>query len=135
MTDDSITPETDDPDISQLPPEQREKLLTLMQKMMELGICAVYGQEDDGVADAVVDCGSKLHSCKSKCCKLQFALTKEEVQKNLFQHNPSRPFFIARDRDGYCPHLDRSTLRCTVWAMRPLRCRRYDCTADDARKK
>jgi len=101
-----------------------------MQKMMEMGIFAVYGQEDEGVPDASVDCDSNLSLCKAKCCTLEFALTKEEVQKGRLKHIPSRPFFIAREPDGYCSHLERGTLRCALWAERPLRCRRYDCKED-----
>jgi Fe-S-cluster containining protein len=135
MKDQSTAPETGDPDWAGIPPEQREKILSLMQKMIEVGIFAVYGQEEEGVPDATVDCEAKLRTCKAMCCTLQFALTKEEVQRKVFQHNPSRPFFIARDQDGYCPHLDRRTFRCTVWSERPLRCRRYDCTAIDKASK
>ncbi|KAF0144944.1 MAG: hypothetical protein FD156_1515 [Nitrospirae bacterium] len=115
------------PDISD---EEKEKILSLMQKMMEMGICAVYGKEDDGLPDAEVDCEANLKSCRAICCSFQFALTKEEVQKGHLKHNPSRPFFIASDADGYCRHIERSTLRCTVWPERPLRCRRYDCKQD-----
>jgi Fe-S-cluster containining protein len=46
------------------------------------------------------------------------------------QYSRRRPYFIARDADGYCPHLDRRTLACTVREERPLRCRRYDCRDD-----
>jgi len=114
-------------DLPDLPEEVRERLLSLMQKMMETGICAVYGQEDEGLPDAGVDCEAGLKGCRAICCTYQFALTKEEVRKGHIKHNPSRPFFIARDADGYCSHLERSTLRCSVWSERPLRCRRYDC--------
>jgi Fe-S-cluster containining protein len=131
MTDRSFAQDADDPDWAGIPPERREKILSLMQKLMELGICVVYGQEEEGLADAVVDCEANIRSCKARCCMLRFALTKEEVQKELFTHDPSRPFFMAKDQDGYCPHLDRGTLRCLVWSERPLRCRRYDCTAVD----
>jgi Fe-S-cluster containining protein len=131
MTERSTDKETDDPDLADIPPEQREKILSLMEKMMEMGICAVYGQEEEGLPDAIVPCEANIRSCKARCCTLQFALTREEVEKKLFKHNPSRPFFIARDRDGYCPHLDRGTLQCTVWSQRPLRCRRYDCSRVD----
>jgi len=110
--------------------EEKEKILSLMQKMMDIGICAVYGQEDEGLPDAKADCEANLKSCRAICCTFHFALTKEEVQKGHLKHNPSRPFFIARDTDGYCGHIERSTLRCTVWPERPLRCRRYDCKKD-----
>jgi hypothetical protein len=129
MNDDSVI-EQGDQDLSEISVEEKEKILSLMQKMMEMGICAAYGQEDEGLPDAEVDCEANLKSCRAICCSLQFALTKEEVQKGHLTHNPSRPFFIARDSDGYCGHIERSTLRCTVWAERPLRCRRYDCRED-----
>ena len=115
------------PDISD---EEKAKILSLMQKMMETGICAVYGKEDKDVPDAEVDCEANLKSCRAICCTFQFALTKEEAQKGHLKHNPSRPFFIASDADGYCGHIERSTLRCAVWSERPLRCRRYDCKQD-----
>lgn len=122
--------ESDDPQDPVISEEQRKKILSLMRKMMEMGLFAVYGQEDEGVPDASVDCESNLKWCRAICCTFQFALTKEEVRKGHLKHNTSRPFFIERDADGYCPHLERSSLRCTVWADRPLRCRRYDCSVD-----
>jgi hypothetical protein len=120
----------DDLDRLSLPEEERRRLISALQKMVEMGIAAVYGGEDEGVPDAPVDCGPRLGACGAKCCTLVFALTKEEVSKGLIRHNPERPFFIARDADGYCPHLDRDALRCEVWKDRPLRCRRYDCRTD-----
>lgn len=120
----------DDQDYANISAEEKEKILSLVQKMMEMGICAVYGDEEEGLPDASLDCEAKLKRCRAKCCTLQFALTKEEVRKGHIKYNPSRRFFIARESDGYCPHLERSTFRCNVWSERPLRCRRYDCRDD-----
>ena len=131
MNNDSII-ESGDPGHPDITDEEKEKLLLLVQKMLGMGICAVYGQEDEGLPDACLDCETNLKWCRAICCTFQFALTKEEVQKGHLKYNPSRPFFIARDTDGYCPHLERGTMRCTVWSERPLRCRRYDCTEDPA---
>lgn len=134
MNDDSII-ESGNPGHPNISDEEKEKILSLMQKMMETGICAVYGKEDEGLPDAKVNCEANLKWCRAICCSFQFALTKEEVQKGHLKHNPSRPFFIARDSDGYCGHIERSTLRCTVWSERPLRCRRYDCKQDPQVRK
>lgn len=120
----------DDPDYQAISPEKRKKLLSVMEKMIDMGMAAVYGDEDEGVADASVDCGKYLSNCKARCCTLIFALTKEEVKQGIAQYNKERPYFIARDDDGYCPHLDRQDYRCMIWAQRPLRCRRYDCRDD-----
>ena len=119
MKDELRNTESDDPEEPVIPEEQREKILSLMQKMMEMNICAVYGQEDEGVPDATVDCGSNLKWCRAICCTFQFALTKEEVRKGYLRHNLSRPFFIARDEDGYCPHLKRDSLRCRMAGEAP----------------
>lgn len=116
-----------DADDASLPEEARLKLRELMEKMLAMGLFAVYGEEDNHPEEVVLDCESVLQTCRAACCRLHFALTKEEVKKGRIRHNPVRPFFIARDNDGYCPHLDRNSLKCTEWEDRPERCRNYDC--------
>lgn len=120
----------DDPEYRAMTPEQRKKLLSIMEKMIDMGMAAVYGDEDEDVPDANVDCAQCIPYCKAKCCTLIFALTKDEVAHGVIQYNQQRPYFIARDEDRYCPHMDRQTYACTVWEHRPLRCRRYDCRSD-----
>jgi hypothetical protein len=120
----------DDPDFRALSPVERERLVAVLERMLEMGIGAVYADEAPDVPDAEWDCGAYLHNCRARCCTLTFALTKEEAQRGTFCHDPAHPFFIAHEADGYCPHLDRATLQCQVWEQRPLRCRRYDCQGD-----
>ncbi|WJW76271.1 YkgJ family cysteine cluster protein [Thiohalobacter sp. IOR34] len=120
----------DDPDYQALDPAQRDRLLALMERMLETGLSAVYGVEDEGVPDSDFPCGRYLERCRARCCSFIFALTKEEVRAGHILTNPKRPYFVARDADGFCPHLDRQDLRCRVYAQRPLRCRRYDCRND-----
>lgn len=119
-----------DPESLPLSDAERDRLVSIMLRMMEMGMGAVYGVEDDDVEDAVIDCAARLALCKAKCCTLNFALTREEVERGIIRSNPQRPHFIAKNPDGYCTHLDRTTLQCTVWDERPLRCRRYDCRKD-----
>ena len=121
----------DDPDYQAMTPEQRMKLLSVMEKMIDMGMAAVYGDEDEAVPDANVDCEQCIPYCQARCCTLIFALTKSEVKQGKVQYNKQRPYFIARDEDGYCPHLDRQTYGCEVWNDRPLRCRRYECHDDE----
>jgi Fe-S-cluster containining protein len=110
-----------------IPEEERERILSALRRMLDMGIGVVYGQEDEGIPDAAVDCKAYLFRCKAVCCTFNFALTKEEVGKGRLRHDPGRPFFMARDEDGYCAHIDRGTLECAVYEDRPLRCRRYGC--------
>jgi len=120
----------EDPDYQALSRDEKVRIVKVLEKMMEMGIGAVYGDEDDDVADADVPCGKLVKHCQAKCCSFIFALTKDEVDRGLIKYNRDKPFFIARDDDGFCPHLDRDTLACEVWYDRPLRCRRYDCRDD-----
>lgn len=120
----------DDADYQKLSQEEKLRIIRVLEKMMDMGMGAVYGDEDEGVPEADVPCGQLTGQCKSKCCSFIFALTKDEVKLGKVQHNVDKPFFIARDEDGYCPHLDRNSLQCQVWYDRPLRCRRYDCRSD-----
>jgi len=112
---------------SRIPEDERKRIVSALIKMMDLGIGAVYGDEDEGAPESAFDCQGKLGQCHARCCKLNFALTRDEAALGLIRHNPSRPFFIARDEDGYCSHMDRRSYACTVYEDRPLRCRRYDC--------
>lgn len=116
--------------IDDLPPEEREQVKRMLLKLMKMGIGAVYGDEDDGEGETCVDCSSMLERCRAACCTFHFALTKDEAEAGNIAYNPEKPFFINREEDGYCTHLDRETLRCLIWAERPARCRKYDCGAD-----
>ena len=115
--------------------EEKQRIVNLLNRMIALGFASIYGEEDEDVPDVRVDCPSRIHSCRAACCSLSFALTNDEVKKGIVKHTHDKPFFIARNADGYCTHLDISTLTCTIWEDRPLRCRRYDCREDDQVKK
>ena len=121
----------DDPDYQQLSDEEKLRIIRVMEKMMDMGMAGIYGDESDNEADSDFPCGRFTHLCKAKCCTFIFALTKDEVREGKIQYNQDKPFFIARDKDGYCPHLDRQNWQCKVHDYRPLRCRRYDCRKDN----
>jgi hypothetical protein len=106
--------------------EQRAYMKEMIQKLMEKGIFVVYGDED-GAGEIIFEESGRRELCRSICCSFTFALTKKDVEKGVVKWNPKRPYFVARDEDGYCPHLDRKTLLCTIWEDRPERCRNYDC--------
>ncbi len=121
----------DDPDYQALSDEEKLRIINVMDKMMAMGMAAVYGDESDDIADGKIDCSRYLNQCQAKCCSFIFALTKDEVAAGHIRYNKDKPYFIARDADGLCPHLDRQTLQCDIWEKRPLRCRRYDCSRDE----
>jgi uncharacterized protein len=115
------------PDIVPLSREEREKILAAALKRMVIIDGKVYGLEDDAEQESIVDCASKTASCRANCCTYVFALTQEEVKRGIYKYNPDRPYYMAKDEDGYCPHLDRATFRCGIHEKRPARCRKYAC--------
>ncbi len=110
--------------------EQRAYIKKMIEKLMEKGIFVVYGDEEATGEPVTFDAGKNRGRCGAVCCSFIFALTKKDVESGLIKWNPKRPYFIARDDDGYCPHLDRKTLLCKIWADRPERCRKFDCRKD-----
>ena len=80
--------------------------------------------------EARIDCENRTHLCKAACCRLRFALSKQDIEEGRIKWDLGRPYMIAHDAEGYCTHLDRETSRCTVRESRPLPCRGYDCRQD-----
>lgn len=79
---------------------------------------------------AEIDCENRVHLCKAACCRLPFALSKEDVQEGIVRWDLGQPYIIARDGDGYCTHMERGACRCAVYVHRPIPCRGYDCRND-----
>lgn len=77
-----------------------------------------------------IDCAARVHLCRAACCRLQFGLTKQDVEEGVVQWEFSRPYMVRRLEDGYCAHLDREQCRCSIYAQRPVACRGYDCRSD-----
>jgi hypothetical protein len=102
-----------------------------------------FESQDEGVAiqhsahdkyetpqEVQIDCANRLHLCKAACCKMVFPLSQQDVEEHVVHWELGQPYVIAKGEDGYCRHLDRQCLRCTVHAARPLPCRVYDCRND-----
>ncbi len=85
-----------------------------------------FGQE------AEIDCASRVQLCGAACCRLPFALSKQDVREGILHWELGQPYIIAQDKDGFCTHLDRSGCQCTVRESRPVPCRAYDCRKDKA---
>jgi Fe-S-cluster containining protein len=79
---------------------------------------------------AQVNCAERMHICHAVCCKLNFALTAEEVDAGKVKWDLGFPYIVRHDADGLCTHNDRATGGCGVYADRPGICRRYSCAKD-----
>ena len=80
--------------------------------------------------EAKIDCENRIHLCKAACCRLPFALSKQDVREGIVHWDLGQPYMIAHGDDGYCDHLERSTLHCKVREHRPVPCRAYDCRGE-----
>jgi len=97
-----------------------------------LGVLLQEPEQDKYVGAPVVtiDCEHRVHLCRAACCKLPFALSRQDVEEGVVRWDLGQPYMIAHTAEGYCSHLDRGGCRCGVWRQRPLPCRAYDCRKD-----
>ena len=79
---------------------------------------------------AQVNCAERIHLCKGSCCRLPFALSKQDVREGIVHWELGQPYVIEHGADGYCTHMDCHTRACTIYAHRPAPCRGYDCRSD-----
>jgi len=82
-------------------------------------------------SDFVIDCENRIQLCKAACCKLHFALSRQDVEEGIVRWDFGNPYRIAQGADSYCVHLDRERKCCSIYEARPLTCRTYDCRKDD----
>ena len=121
--------------IEELDERKREVAQRLAKKNSEKGV-GVLLQEPEydkySFAGGVrIDCENRVQFCKAACCRLPFALSKQDIREGVVHWDLGQPYIIAQDKDGYCTHLDRGCSRCAVHEHRPVPCRAYDCRKDN----
>lgn len=77
-----------------------------------------------------IDCAARVHLCKAACCRLDFKLSRQDIDEGVVRWDVGRPYRIRQRADGWCHHCDAGTKGCGVHAQRPLVCRQYDCRGD-----
>ena len=80
--------------------------------------------------EAKIDCENRVHLCKAACCRLPFALSKQDIREGIVHWDLGQPYIIAQEKDGYCSHLSRNDCHCSIREHRPVPCRAYDCRKD-----
>jgi len=117
--------------IDELDEKKKEVAQRLVKKFSESGLGLLYQDPEmdkytfEKVSD--VPCTEQIETCKAICCKLPFALSRQDVNEGIIKWEFGRPYVIAHDNDGYCVHLNRRTYACTVHHNRPVPCRGFDC--------
>jgi Fe-S-cluster containining protein len=121
-------------DLAELDEHKKQAAANLVQKFSERGMGVVYQKPEydkykfEGAVQ--IDCEKRIHLCHAACCKLRFALSKQDVEEGIIRWEFAAPYLVARASDGSCQHLDREQKCCTVHAHRPVPCRAFDCRQD-----
>jgi Fe-S-cluster containining protein len=101
-----------------------------VQKGMSVAIQEHETSKYERESSVEIDCESRVHLCKAACCRLSFALSKEDVEEGVVRWELGRPYMIAQTSERRCVHLDTDCHRCGVYEHRPVPCRTYDCRSD-----
>lgn len=117
--------------IEELDERKKQVAKRLVNRFVDSGLGLMYQDpEYDKYSfdqEAQVNCESRLDKCKAVCCKLPFALSRQDVEEGVIRWEFGRPYLIAHGDDGYCVHMDRNTYKCTVREYRTVPCRGFDC--------
>jgi Fe-S-cluster containining protein len=117
--------------IEELDERKRTVAARLVERFTKSGLGLVYQDPEydkytfEHTTDG--DCQNRLHICQAICCKLPFALSRQDVEEGVIRWEFGKPYLIAHGDDGYCLHLDRKTWQCTVHQHRPVPCRGFTC--------
>ena len=84
----------------------------------------------DFEGETTIDCASRVSLCRAACCRLPFALSRQDIRERVVQWDLGQPYLIAQTKDGDCVHLEHSCRRCTIHGQRPVPCRAFDCRQD-----
>ena len=121
-------------DIEVLDRKKKEIADRMVERFRQEGIGAAYQDPEHDKytfqSSVAIDCENRIDLCKAACCRLRFALSHQDVAEGIVQWDFSHPYFIASDADGYCHHMDRTQMNCTIHENRPVPCRAYDCRQD-----
>jgi hypothetical protein len=121
-------------DIAELDQRKQQAAAHLVEKFSDRGMGVVYQKPEADkytfTSSVTIDCENRIPLCHAACCKLPFALSRQDVEEGIVRWEFSTPYLIAHGPDGYCQHMDREKHCCSVYANRPLPCRGYDCSQD-----
>ncbi len=117
--------------------DERKKIVAgrLMEKFADQGMGVARQEPELGDKYAFqgaveIDCENRVHLCKAACCRMRFALSKQDVDEGIVRWDFGHPYLIARGFDGYCIHMDRDQRNCSIHSQHPAPCRAYDCRND-----
>jgi hypothetical protein len=121
--------------IDELDARKHEVQERLVRKNTDRGVGVLLqeGPEQDKysfASEARIDCENRIEYCRAACCRLPFALSKQDIHEGVIRWDLGQPYVIEQGEDGYCSHLERGSCHCTVRDARPIPCRAFDCSTN-----
>ena len=106
----------------------------LVEKNQEKGLGVVIQDPEfdkyEFKEEVSINCSERLEYCHAACCKLPFALSRQDIREGIVHWDLGQPYMIEQNNRGYCTHLEEHSSRCSVHGKRPVPCRAYDCRGD-----
>lgn len=90
----------------------------------------IDAQTESRDEEVLVNCTERMPICNAICCKLDFALTHDEVETGKIKWDLGRPYYIRHGKNGFCVHNDRKRGCCSLYEDRPAICKNYSCAND-----
>ncbi len=96
--------------------------------------CVGLDAQADWVRDSSAPASPPItcDSCAAACCRLEvLCLTDGDIPERFTTLDDWGGTVMARLEDGWCAALNRDSLRCRIYAQRPLGCREFALGSDE----
>ncbi|RPI75875.1 MAG: YkgJ family cysteine cluster protein [Desulfobacteraceae bacterium] len=121
--------------IEELEERKRKTAEQLIKRFEDSRIGLLYQEPEEDKylfePKETIDCEPRLPVCKAICCRIPFALSKQDVEERTIRWEFGRPYLIGHDDEGYCVHLDKKSYRCNIYEQRPVPCRGFNCKENE----
>jgi Fe-S-cluster containining protein len=85
--------------------------------------------------DADVDPTIHCSRCEAVCCRQTvYVMSDDPVPLHLLDQDENGMDVMRRLDDGWCTALDRESMRCSIYALRPQVCRDFEMGSADCRE-
>ena len=86
------------------------------------------------VDDDAIDPAIRCDRCEATCCRLTvYVMADDPTPDYLIDQDEYGMDVMRRLDDGWCTALDRDSMRCTIYPLRPQVCRDFDMGGGDCR--
>ena len=91
--------------------------------------------EGSNPQDPDIDPSIQCSRCEATCCRLTvYVMADDPTPDYLVDQDENGMDVMRRLDDGWCTALDRNTMSCSIYALRPQVCRDFDMGGLDCRE-